>query len=83
MVGPVPCARLVMPRGRDPLMVVGSMVVELVGFCFEEDLLVECVKGTRRSQQRKILTIDELTVTIRELDETYPSFDPLLMRLYG
>jgi len=66
VVGPVPCVRLIIPRGRDPLMVVGSMVVELVGFGSEEDLLEVLVKGTRRSQQRKI-----------------PSFDPLLMRLYG
>jgi len=54
VVGPVPCARLVMPRGRDPLMVVGSMVVELVGFCFEEDLLVSQFERSMRHTHRSI-----------------------------
>ena len=54
-----------MPRGRDPFSVVGSVAVEFVGLNFglQEDLLLVLVKGRRRSQQRKMLMICELTVT--------------------
>ena len=61
-VGPVPCVRLIIPRGRDPFSVVGSVAVEFVGFGFQGNLLLVLVKGRRRSQQRKILMICELTV---------------------
>lgn len=52
-VGPVPCVRLMIPRGRDPFSVVGSIEVEVVGAIFVGDVLL--VSGSRRSQQRNML----------------------------
>jgi hypothetical protein len=45
VVGPVPCARLIIPRGRDPFRVVGSVEVEFLGFSREEDVLSVRVSG--------------------------------------
>lgn len=81
VVGPVPCARLIIPRGRDPFRVVGSIEVEFVGFSRAEGVLSVRLSGKRRSQQRKILMIDELTGSTRWTDKAHPSFDPLLMRV--